>query len=138
MSKLPLLLALCLPALRAATDDGLLKILSEELDRNYKVLSQKADPKPYYISYSVTDRNSHTMSADLGALVSNDERHLRQLDVSVRVGSVKVDNYHPIRGNTARFASGVTISLDDSPDAIKRRLWVETDRVYRLAAQRLM
>ena len=138
MRKLVIFLTLCLPGFAAAADDGLLKILSEELDRNFKVLSEKADPKPYYISYSVTERHNNTMTAELGALVSNDSRHIRQLDVTVRVGSPKVDNYHPIRGNTARFASGITIPIDDSPDAIKRRVWNETDRVYRLAAQRLI
>jgi TldD protein len=136
--KLAVFLTLCLPGLAAAADDGLLKILAEELDRNYKILSEKADPKVYYISYSVTERHSNTMTAELGVLVSNDARHLRQLDVTVRVGSPKLDNYHPIRGNTARFAAGITIPIDDSPDAIKRRVWNETDRVYRLAAQRLI
>jgi predicted Zn-dependent protease len=32
----------------------------------------------------------------------------------------------------------VAIALDESPDAIKRRIWLETDRVYRAAAQRLI
>jgi hypothetical protein len=49
-----------------------------------------------------------------------------------------MDNYHPVRGEFAQFTEGVPLSLDDSPDAIKRTLWRETDRCYKLAAQRLI
>ena len=45
----------------------------------------------------------------------------RVLDVTVRVGSPKLDNYHRVRGDRAQFTAGVTDPLEDSPAAIQRR-----------------
>lgn len=130
--------ALIFPILAAAAEpSGLVKILAEELDRNYTTLQDKGDPKPYFLSYAVTERESWSLSGVLGTITSNNKRHQRFLDVSMRVGSPKLDNYHQIRGEMPDFAAGAPLALDDSPDAIKRRVWSETDRVYRLATQRL-
>jgi len=115
----------------------LLDILAEELDRNFQAL-KKADPAPYFISYAITEDETHAVQASNGALVSANSRKHRYLDVTVRVGSPKLDNYHRIRGEFPRFASGATVSLDDEPNSVKRTLWLETDRVYRAAAQRLI
>ena len=62
----------------------------------------------------------------------------RQLDVTLRVGSPKLDNYHLLAGQRAEFTSGAFIALDNVPDAIRRVVWLETDRVYRAAARRLI
>lgn len=130
--------ALVFPAfLSAAGPAGLLQILTAELNRNFTTLQDKAEPKPYFLSYSVVEQENSSLSAVLGAITSNHTRHQRSLDVSIRLGSAKLDNYHQIRGDMPDFASGVPVALDDSAAAIQRRLWAETDRVYRLAAQRL-
>ena len=133
-----LVFALILPALAAAPEpSGLVKILAEELNRNYTTLQDKGDPKPYFLSYAVTEQEQWSLNAVLGTITSNNQRHQRFLDVSMRLGSPKLDNYHQIRGEMPDFASGAPVALEDSPDAIKRRVWSETDRVYRLATQRL-
>ncbi|MBM3812825.1 MAG: TldD/PmbA family protein [Acidimicrobiia bacterium] len=116
----------------------LLGLLSEELHRNFQVLSRKADPPAYYIAYAVTDQETANVSATLGVITGNDRRKMRVLDVTVRVGTPALDNYHTIRGEMGHFTAGIPIALDDSPDAIKLKLWSETDRCYRLAAQRLI
>ncbi len=116
----------------------LVRILTEELDRNFKVLKEKADPAPYYIAYEVTEQESSSVSATLGALKSNRAERVRILDITVRVGSPKLDNYHRVRGERAFFTSGVALPVEDSAPAIQRILWLETDRVYRLAAERLI
>ena len=54
------------------------------------------------------------------------------------MGSPKLDNYHRVRGERAQFTSGEQISLDDIPVAIKQSVWLETDRAYREAAERLI
>jgi hypothetical protein len=54
----------------------------------------------------------------------------------VRVGSPKLDNYHRVRGDRAIFTSGSAVVIEDTPLALKRRLWLDTDRTYRLAAER--
>jgi len=131
-------LAVCLPALLAAQPSTpLIRILSEELDRNFRVLREKADPAPYFIGYSVTDTETASVSASQGALRGTDRSRNRFLDVSVRVGSPELDNYRRLRGDLPQFTGGASIVIDDQPDAIRRRAWLETDRVYRLTAQRL-
>ena len=116
----------------------LVRILTEELDRNFRVLKEKGDPAPYYMAYEVTEQESSSVSATLGALKSNRAERARILDITVRVGSPKLDNYHRVRGERAFFTSGAALPIEDSAPAIQRILWLETDRVYRLAAERLI
>ena len=112
--------------------------MSEELNRNFSTLRAKADPPPYFLSYEVTEEDSHAVSATLGALTGNGHVRSRRLDVCVRVGSPKLDNYHRVRGERTQFTSGALITFEDQPASIKQRIWLETDRAYRLAAERLI
>lgn len=121
-----------------AAAPSLLDVMSQELQRNFEGLRAKADPPPYFISYSVVDNEADVFSGILGALQIRRTSHSRTLDVSVRVGSPKLDNYHATRGERPQFSSGSLLPLDDSVNAIRRRLWAETDRTYRAAAQRLI
>jgi TldD protein len=130
-------LLLALP-LAAATPPSLLDILSSELQRNFTILKEKADPPPYYMSYTVTDEENEVLTSSLGAVMGQNKRHLRYLDVTIRVGSPKLDNYHLVKGERVRFTSGSVIPLDNVTPAIDRRLWLETDRTYRAAARRLI
>ena len=52
--------------------------------------------------------------------------------------SPKLDNYHRVRGDRGQFTSGALITFEDNANSIKRRLWLETDRAYRAAAERLI
>lgn len=122
----------------AQTATPLVDILASELERNFNVLKAKADPPPYFLAYSVSESEAESVSASLGSLNSRNRNQRRTLDVTVRVGTPQLDNYRRVRGDLPRFTGGASITLDDSPDAIKRRLWSETDRVYRLASQRLL
>ena len=117
----------------------LLKILTEELDRNFRILKEKSDPAPYFLAYSVTEHETYAISGTLGILSSQTEGASRSLDITLRVGSPKLDNYHRVPGERQRpqFTTGARVVLEDLPEAIKRRLWLETDGVYRSASQRL-
>ncbi len=122
-----------------AQSPPLLKILNEELERNFRILKEKADPAPYFLSYTVTEQETYAISGTLGILSGKSTGASRILDVSLRVGSPKLDNYHrvPGEGRRPQFTTGNRVVLDDLPEAIKRRLWLETDGVYRSASQRL-
>jgi predicted Zn-dependent protease len=135
--KIPVLLAVTAVAF-GAEDHVLLNTMSEELQRNFQALKQKADPAPYFLSYEVTDQESHSAAATLGELNSENDAHARYLDVTVRVGDPKLDNYRRVRGEQIRFTSGLPLSIEDVPGALKQRIWLETDRVYRAAAERLI
>ena len=130
--------ALALSGILGAQSSALLGILGQELDRNFRILKEKADPPPYFIACSVVEIERVAMAASRGALITQNSGHGRYLDVSVRVGSPKLDNYHRIQGETPRFTAGVPVALDDNAAAIRSRVWQETDRVYRQAAQRLV
>jgi TldD protein len=115
---------------------SLVSILSGELTREFDVLKTKGDPPPYYMAYEVTDEESNTESASLGALVNNVHNHERGVDTTIRIGSPKFDNYHPFKGQRIHFTFNTPLSLDDDANQIGRVLWSESDRVYKLGARR--
>jgi TldD protein len=135
--RLLLTLVFGLP-LAAASAPSLLDILSDELQRNFNVLKQNGDPAPYYMDYTVTDEESETLSATFGTIDSRSKDHLRYLDITLRVGAPQLDNYHSVNGQKGRFTRGEVIPVDDVPDAIRRRVWLDTDRTYKLASRRLI
>lgn len=117
----------------------LLDTLKSELDRNMSVLQEKADPKPYFLQYGVIEQQSQSWTGTFGALQNEGKSHTRILDINLRVGSRKLDNYHTTRGERVGFSSPTLLPLDDkATDEIRRRAWLETDRTYRRAAQRLI
>jgi TldD protein len=117
---------------KAGSDPVLMKSLQQELDRAMTSLG-KAEPAPYYISYSAADQSGNILAASNGAIVAQLNRHERSVDISVRVGSRELDNTH----GEHRFNAVTTASLpvEDRPDAIARVLWLNTDRMYKRAAQ---
>ena len=131
-------LFVCVTAAASAQSSVLLDTMSEELNRNFSTLKAKADPAPYFLSYEVTEEDYHGVSATLGAITANGHGKSRRLDVCVRVGSPKLDNYHQVRGERTQFTSGALLTFEDQPASIKHRIWLETDRAYRLAAERLI
>jgi predicted Zn-dependent protease len=135
--RLTALLALSAAAFGAG-DNVLLDTMSRELQRNFQSLKQKAEPAPYFMAYEVTDLDTHEVGATLGVLNSTDNEHNRYLDVTVRVGDEKMDNYRRARGEHIQFTSGTQVAIEDVPNALSSRMWLETDRVYRAAADRLV
>jgi len=126
----------------AAQPPVLLDIMSGELNRNFSVLKEKGDPPPYFLSYEITEEEHQSVSASLGTVDFSGGGKSRVLDVSVRVGSPKLDNYHHVRGGrgggAAQFTAGALVTFENNANSIDRRLWLETDRAYRTAAERLI
>ena len=116
--------------------------MSRELNRNFSVLKEKGDPPPYFLSYEITEEEHRSVSASLGAIDFTGGGKSRVLDVSARVGSPKLDNYHRVRGGRGggvpQFTAGAVVTFEDNANSISRRLWLETDRAYRTAAERLI
>src|ERR1035441_1578223 len=130
------LVSFCLPLLgfvasnAAAQPTVLLDAMSQELNRNFSALHEKADPPPYFLSYEITEQEFRSVTGTLGTVDSSAGGKSRALDVSVRVGTPKLDNYHRVRGDRGQFTSGALITFEDNINSIKRRLWLETDRAY--------
>ncbi len=136
--RILLTLVFALP-LAAASAPSLLDILSDELQRNFTILKQKADPPPYYMDYTVTDEESQSLSTPVWAPSNRAAKTICGiLDITLRVGTPQLDNYHLVNGQKGRFTRGEVLPLDDVPDAIRRKVWLDTDRTYKLAARRLI
>ena len=121
-----------------AEDHVILDTMNQELLRNFDGLKQKADPAPYFMAYEITDLENHSVSAALGVLNNNGGSRSRYLDVTIRVGDPKLDNFRRVRGEQVHFTSGTPVPLDNSPASLSQRIWLETDRIYRASAERLI
>ena len=60
------LIALAFICVAAQAQSPLVKILSDELDRNFSVLKQKGEPPPYFMGYEVTDDEEEVITASRG------------------------------------------------------------------------
>jgi TldD protein len=135
-------LAQVAPAQRPAASP-VSQALELEMKRAFDTLKQKGNPSPYFISYSVRDNESVDIEASLGALRSSEKNHSRLLDIDVRVGDYDFDNTHQIRGqrggNTGpAFSYPVLMPVDNNVDALRSVIWLETDRKYKAAVERLI
>ncbi|MGA3132913.1 MAG: metallopeptidase TldD-related protein [Terracidiphilus sp.] len=126
-------------AQRPANTPVLLDAMNAELHRAFTSLgksgatadaSSARDDKqpPYFISYSVHDTNSVTISAQYGALTMSGASHERTADVQVRVGSPKLDNTHGEHRSSA--VNSMPLPLGDDREAIERTLWLATNKGY--------
>ena len=123
----------------ASAQTPLVKILSDELDRNLKVLKEKADPPPYFLGYAVTEQEASVLSSSKGSIDGQNSVHNRLLDVTLRVGAPQFDNYRMVGSEgRPRFTQATSIALEDSPAEITQTLWLATDRIYRGASQRFI
>jgi TldD protein len=120
------------------------RALEEEVKRAMAVLTQKGDPAPYFLSYEVNEVKSAEITASLGALQYSNVDKQRLLDMDIRVGDYNFDSTHQIRGqrgggDQALSRPGSTLMpLDDDVDALKSVIWLETDRRYKAAVERLI
>jgi len=112
-------------------NDVLLQTMQRELKRATDALA-KADPAPYFLSYSVADGDALLIASVNGALVTSTGARRRQADVMMRVGSSALDNTHS-QSRPSGISSGA-VPLDDDADAIARVLWQLTDREYEQAS----
>ena len=87
-----------LPAAAQTPTDPVQRALEDEVKRAMSVLTQKGNPKPYFLSYEVNETKSAEVQASLGALLYSDVDKQRLLDIEVRVGDYAFDNTHQIRG----------------------------------------
>ncbi len=84
--------------------------------------------KPYFISYSVADAESVTITSQYGAIMNSNETHERTADVQVRLGSPALDNTHDTHRTSA--LTTMALPLTDDRAAIERTLWYATNRGY--------
>src|SRR5580704_2826456 len=116
----------------AVQSDPLLNALREELDRSKSQLKMENVPAPYYIEYRLSDVDEYSAEAAFGALRQDQRMHARSLRVVVRVGDYKQDSYYGPGTGLVTFAPS-----DDDSIALRRELWLATDRAYKAASEAL-
>ena len=127
------------PAHASAPDGVLLQVMQAELTRAMATLgttpaTTKPDakaqpqPRPYFMSYEVSDAENVSLSAQFGALSNDASSRRRSADVQVRLGTETEDNTHGVHRNSA--LTTMPLPLGDDREAIARSLWYATNRGY--------
>lgn len=123
-------------------DSVLLQVMETELSRAMSSLGttvapdakvdpkakNQPQPKPYFMSYAVSDSASVSLSAQFGAISGENESRRRVADVQVRLGSEAEDNTHGTHRNSA--LTTMPLPLSDDREALARSLWYATNRGY--------
>jgi predicted Zn-dependent protease len=116
------------------SDPALMKAMEAELHRAMAELgsgpssSGKPTPKPYFVSYSVSDNERVTITSQYGAVMNSSENHVRVADVQIRLGSPAEDNTHGTHRTSALTTQ--VLPLADDEAALERSLWFATNRGY--------
>ncbi len=116
-----------------ASSAVLLDTMTAELHRAMSSLGNTAtdatqQPKPYFLSYAVTDSDNISMAAQFGAITGSNESRRRIADVQVRLGTPAQDNTHGDHRNSA--LTTVPLPLTDDREALALSLWFATNRGY--------
>jgi predicted Zn-dependent protease len=115
-----------------APDTVLVSALESELKRAMSSLGSDGtgsqQPKPYFLSYAVSDATGMSINAQHGAITSSSGTHRRSVDVQVRIGSPQEDNTHGDHRNSA--LTTMPLPLTDDRAAIERTLWYATNAGY--------
>ncbi|MCF3107899.1 hypothetical protein LL912_03825 [Niabella sp. CC-SYL272] len=113
-------------------DNFYVKALSQELNRNIRQLRLPDLGKPFFISYKLRHAVSQAIRAERGQLVTpfSGPSETKTASVKLLVGDYR-------RNFDYLFDDGSYVLLPDENDAdeLRRLLWLETDRAYKMTAQ---
>jgi TldD protein len=113
-------------------NDVLLLAMRAELQRSKAQLKMDGVNAPYYIEYRVFDTDQYSAEAAFGSLRGDIRTRFRFLRVVVRIGDYKQDSYFGQGEGTLDI-----MPVDDDVLALRRQLWLATDRAYKTAAESL-
>lgn len=137
--SLILIASAAMPA--TSTDDTMFKVMSDEMHRSISRLELPGHPKPYFVSYSIRDHDTRSVSASFGAITEQAQTHNRTLGCDVRIGTYKQDSSTAMGGQmsllSSLFGDTSSITVDDNYNALRRELWLQTDAAYKSAIERL-
>src|SRR5260370_31194234 len=124
----------CRVALAATTKPEATPVLMDAMDAElHRAMSSlggsdAAQPKPYFLSYAVSDSDTVAISAQYGAITSSTGSRRRSADVQVRLGTAAQDNTHGDHRNSA--LTSMPLPLTDDHAAMDRSLWLAPNRGY--------
>ncbi len=130
-----------LPALAFAmagdAQDPVMRAMRDELARSMAQLQLEHLEKPYFISYRVQEARSQSVAAQFGSALGRHESRNRFVVIEVRVGSPALDNTNFQAAGFGSGPIGANLPTDDDYDAIRRQLWLTTDRAYKQSVELL-
>ncbi|HVK84440.1 MAG TPA: metallopeptidase TldD-related protein [Kofleriaceae bacterium] len=125
-------------ASKAVTDD-ILDAIAEEMNRAMTSLVIPGAPRPYHISYKITEVDVNDAAASLGQTTSKRNRHFVNLEARVRVNNEQLDNSNFAVANAEEIDAvvGITLPLEATPRIARRAAWLVTDSAYKEALMQL-
>lgn len=149
MKKFPLLLTL-LPSLALAkkvpppaelgppsqaVTEKVLDAIAQEMNRQMQELVIPGAPKPYSISYKITEVDVNDVAASLGQTTSKRNRHFVNIEARVRVGSPKLDNGNFVVPEASEIdgSAAMNLPLEVDERLAQRATWLVTDQAYKEA-----
>lgn len=116
--------------------DPVIKIISDELDREFGRLCEENYP-PYYLSYRVDEINNIVIESTFGSVTQSDNYRGRILTATIKVGSYELDNTHELKNgfnvNKTNHSFASVFPLENDDNALKQTIWRVTDRAYKNA-----
>ena len=115
----------------AQTENAVISAIQKEVDRNKAELKMEGMMSPFFISYSVLDRQDYGLSASLGSISSYSQGHQRR-----GIPTLLVGNYH--RNNLkvpARNLFPSATSLTDNTTGIPITIWRDLDGMYKSSVE---
>ena len=124
----------------AADSNPFIDVLSTELDRVERTLSQQDEP-PHWIAIGVIDSERWYIEGANGATTEPKHRRYRSADLDMRVGSAELDSTHKIR-DAGWFdtdeKNAFALPVHDDEQATRLAIWRAADDAYRAARKRLI
>jgi TldD protein len=112
----------------------ILDVLKAENEREMAALRAQKEPA-HYLAYQLVEQRIVNLESEGGALVTDSDDTVRNLDVEVRVGKPGLDNTRALADDTnglnAPLTRRGTVPFGDDKQALANALWLETDRRYR-------
>ncbi len=122
------------PPSKAITEE-IIDAIAEEMDRALARLELPGAPKPFHISYKITEVEVNDAVASLGHVTNKKHRHFVNLECRVRVQHDGVDNGNFVvpGGEAIDGSAGISLSLEATPRIARRAAWLVTDTAYKEA-----
>jgi TldD protein len=118
-----------------AVTEEILDAIAEEMNRSMTKLQIPGAPKPYHISYKITEVEVNDAAASLGFITSRRQRHFVNLEARVRVGSPDFDNGNFVLASDEGIdgVAGINLPLEATARIARRAAWLATDSAYKEA-----
>ncbi len=123
----------------AAVTPEIIDAIAEEMDRAMARLALPDAPKPFHISYKVTEVEVNDAVASLGFLTNSDARHFVNIECRVRVQYDGLDNGNFVipREEGIDGSAATNLPLEPTARIASRAAWLVTDQAYKEALVQL-